>query len=183
MPTLRALLDVLAPAVEALTGEVGLDGEVSEVVLVGPGDLVPDLPTALLVCTESQHLLDNAVRAAGVVVKLSEDERDAWSRRNFPVLVADEDLPWNHLLQLLTTAVATGSQSSDLFSLANAIAAMVGGAVAIEDPRRRVLAYSSLTDQPIDEAREQGILGRQVPDLPRLDGDYRQIQKAAGVVH
>jgi hypothetical protein len=182
MPTLRLLLDVLAPAVEAITGEVGLDADVSEVVLVGPGDLPPDLPTALLVCTELQHLLDHPVRAAGVVVKLSEDERGAWRGRDFPVLVAEDDLPWNHLLQLVSTAASTGSRSSDLFSLANAIAAMVGGAVAIEDPRRRVLAYSSLADQPIDEAREQGILGRQVPDLPRNDGDYRLLQRASGVV-
>lgn len=182
MPTLRSLLDVLAPAVEALTGDVGLDNDVSEVVLVGPGDLPPDLPTALLVCTEAAHVLGAPLRAAGVVVKLSDDEREAWLSCEIPVLVAGDDLPWNHLLQLVTTAASTGSRNSDLFSLANAIAAMVGGAVAIEDPRRSVLAYSSLADQPIDEARRQGILGRQVPDLPRNDNDYRQMQRASGVV-
>jgi hypothetical protein len=96
--------------------------------------------------------------------------------------VADDELPWNHLLQLLGTAAATGTRSSDLFALANAVAAMVGGAVAIEDPRRRVLAYSSLPDQPIDEARTQGILGRQVPDLAGNDGLYRELQRASGVV-
>jgi hypothetical protein len=58
---------------------------------------------------------------------------------------------------------------------------MVGGAVAIEDPARRVLAYSSLADQPIDEARQQGILGRQVPDLSRNDAIYRDMQRSAGV--
>ena len=182
MPTLRALLDVLTPAVEALTGEVGLDAEVSEVVLVGPGDAPPDVPTALLVVTDPQHLLDHPVRAAGVVLKLPEAERAAWRTRDHAVLVADDDLPWNHLLQLLSTAASTGPRSSDLFALANAVAAMVGGAVAIEDPRRRVLAYSSLPDQPIDEARTQGILGRQVPDLPSNDDLYRQLQRASGVV-
>jgi hypothetical protein len=182
MATLRALLEVLSPAVEALTGEAGLDVEVSEVVLVGPGDQVPDVPTALLVCTDASRLLEHPVRAAGVVVKVAAEERDGWRSLGFPVLVAGEELPWNHLLQLVTTAASTGSRSSDLFALANAIAAMVGGAVAIEDPRRRVLAYSSLTDQPIDEARREGILGRQVPDLPRNDGDYRKMQRAGGVV-
>lgn len=182
MPTLRALLDVLTPAVAALTGEVGLDAEVSEVVLVGPGDVTPDVPTALLVVTDPERLLEAPVRAAGVVVKLPAGERDAWRDRAHPVLVADDELPWNHLLQLLTTAAATGPRSSDLFSLANAVAAMVGGAVAIEDPRRRVLAYSSLPDQPIDDARKQGILGRQVPDLPRNDKDYLSVQRAPGVV-
>jgi hypothetical protein len=182
MPSLRALLDVLAPAVEALTGDAGLDNEVSEVVLVGPGDEPPDAPTALLVCTDASCLTGPEPRAAGVVLKLSEEERSEWRTSAVPVLVAGDELPWNHLLQLLTAAVATGSRGSDLFSLANAIAAMVGGAVAIEDPRRRVLAYSSLPEQPIDEARQQGILGRQVPDLPTNDDLYRQLQRAAGVV-
>jgi hypothetical protein len=182
MPALRSLLEALSPAVEALTGEVGLDAEVSEVVLVGPGDLPPDLPTALLVVTEPGCLLDRPVRAAGVVLKLPESERAAWRTRDHAVLVADAELPWNHLLQLLGTAAASGARSSDLFALANAVAAMVGGAVAIEDPRRRVLAYSSLPDQPIDEARTQGILGRQVPDLAGNDSLYRALQRAPGVV-
>jgi hypothetical protein len=182
MPALRSLLEALTPAVEALTGEVGLDAEVSEVVLVGPGDPPPDLPSALLVVTDPACLLDRPVRAAGVVLKLPASERPAWAGRDHAVLVADDELPWNHLLQLLGTAAATGTRSSDLFALANAVAAMVGGAVAIEDPRRRVLAYSSLPDQPIDEARTQGILGRQVPDLAGNDGLYRELQRASGVV-
>lgn len=182
MPSLRSLLEVLGPAVEAVTGELGLDNDVTEVVLVGPGDDVPELPTALLVSTDPDRLRADALRAAGVVVKVPDTERSSWASCPFPVLVAGDELPWNHLLQLLGTAAATGSGGGDLFALANAIAAMVGGAVAIEDPRRRVLAYSSLPDQPIDEARQQGILGRQVPDLPRLDGDYRKVQRANGAV-
>jgi hypothetical protein len=182
MATLRSLLDVLAPAVEALTGETGLDNDVSEVVLVGPGDAPPDLPNALLVCTSTATLQEHPLRAAGVVVKLADEDRAAWTTSAVPVLVADADVPWNHLLQLVSTAAATGMRSSDLFSLANAVAAMVGGAVAIEDPRRRVLAYSSLADQPIDQARQEGILGRQVPDLPGNDDLYRNLQRSNGVL-
>src|SRR5947208_10470999 len=51
----------------------------------------------------------------------------------------------------------------DLFSLANAIAAMMDAAVAIEDPQSNLLAYSNL-GHPIDEAREQTILARKNPD-------------------
>lgn len=51
----------------------------------------------------------------------------------------------------------------DLFSLANAIATMMDGAVAIEDPQSNLLAYSNL-GHPIDEAREQTILARKNPD-------------------
>lgn len=182
MPTLRALLEVLAPAVEAATGERGLDTEVAEVVLLGPGDQPPDLPSALLVCTDPGQLPDRPLRAAGIVVKAGPDERAALADHGVPVLVADPELPWNHLLHLLTTATTTGARDGDLFSLANAIAAMVGGAVAIEDPRRRVIAYSSLPDQAIDEARREGILGRQVPDLPGNDDLYRALQRAPGVL-
>jgi len=86
-------------------------------------------------------------RAAAVVVRQADVTLDV------PVLCIPADLPWNHLLHLLMSAVsASGSSGAmgDLFALANSIAAMVGGAVAIEDPSRRVLAYSSLPDQPID---------------------------------
>ena len=143
MPTLRALLEVLGPALRPLTGETGLDAEVSEVVLVGPGDALPDNPDALLVCVQHDGLQDTAVKAAGLVVKLHGADEAPWSRAPLAVLAADDTLPWNHLLQLLSTAAsASGSSGAmgDLFALANSIAAMVGGAVASEDPHRRVLA-------------------------------------------
>ena len=181
MPTLRALLDVLGPAVAALTGDAGLDADVSEVLLVGPGDPLPHSPGALLVCVEHEGLLERGVKAAGVVVKLHGEDPAPWREAPLPVLAADDTLPWHHLLQLLTTATSAVGMD-DLFSLANAVAAMVGGAVAIEDPQRRVLAYSSLPGQPIDEARQQGILGRRVPELSRNDGIYREMQRAPGVV-
>ncbi len=192
MPTLRALLDVLGPAVAPLTGEDGLAAEISEVVLVGPGDALPDTPGALLLCLDPAGLLArvSGSRVAGVVIKMHGDDTSSWKAASLPVVAADEALPWHHLLQLLTTAVASSGMSSsgggaaigDLFALANSVAAMVGGAVAIEDPQRRVIAYSSLPDQPIDEARQQGILGRQVPHLQGNDDLYRDVQRAAGVV-
>ncbi len=70
----------------------------------------------------------------------------------------------------------------DLFALANAIAAMVGGATAIEDLRTRVLAYSTLPDQPIDDTRRDGILGRQVPDLPDNAQAYASLFRVHGAV-
>jgi hypothetical protein len=191
MSTLRALLDVLGPAVAPLTGNTGLDVEVSEVVLIGPGDALPDVPGVLLICLDPRDLLARVAtsRAAGVVIKLDGTDASAWASSTLPVIAADESLPWHHLLQLLTTAVASAGISSvgggaaigDLFALANSVAAMVGGAVAIEDPQRRVIAYSSLPDQPIDEARQQGILGRQVPDLQGNDDLYRELQRSPGV--
>jgi hypothetical protein len=73
----------------------------------------------------------------------------------------------------------------DLFALANAIAAAVGGATTIEDPTNRVLAYSNL-DHPIDPARQETILGRQVPSpwIQRLHdaGVFRRLWQSEEVV-
>jgi sugar diacid utilization regulator len=59
---------------------------------------------------------------------------------------------------------------------------MVGGAVTIEDPRARVLAYSNLEGQVIDEPRQQTILGRQVPDTPGVRALYKELWASDGVI-
>jgi hypothetical protein len=73
----------------------------------------------------------------------------------------------------------------DLFAFANALAALVGGAVAVEDPSGNLLAYSNL-DQPIDEARRQTILGRGNPAswsrLLESEGYAHQLATAEGPV-
>ena len=106
------------------------------------------------------------------------------------LLAADEDLAWHHLDALISAALAAVARPAagggatpvgDLFALANAIAAMVGGATAIEDPYLHVLAYSTLPGQPIDEHRRQGILGLQVPYVPVNEAQYRELRRAAGV--
>lgn len=75
----------------------------------------------------------------------------------------------------------------ELFALADAVAAVVGGSVAIEDLDARVLAYSTLSGQRIDELRRQGILGRRVPEQPdpqtvQQQRQYREVLAAPGVV-
>ncbi|MEV8099654.1 helix-turn-helix domain-containing protein [Kitasatospora sp. NPDC085879] len=72
--------------------------------------------------------------------------------------------------------------SEELFALANAIAAVTGGSVAVEDLDRRVLAYSALPDQRIDELRRRGILERRVPDQAEQPAQYREVLAAPGVV-
>jgi hypothetical protein len=102
------------------------------------------------------------------------------------LLSADEDIGWLHLEALVSTAARTGHAAEqtavgDLFALANAIAAMVGGATAIEDLRQRILAYSTLPGQPIDDERGQGILGLQVPYVPSNDVQYRELHGSSRV--
>ncbi|WP_033288896.1 PucR family transcriptional regulator [Amycolatopsis jejuensis] len=88
------------------------------------------------------------------------------------LLAADEAVAWHHLEAMISSALAPtvrvpgAPAAGDLFALANAIAGMVGGATSIEDPHRRILAYSTVPGQPIDDGRRQGILGLQVPHAP-----------------
>lgn len=57
-----------------------------------------------------------------------------------------------------------GDSVVDLFEVADSLARMVGGAVAIEDVDFRVLAYSAVPGQPDDEARRLAVLNRRTPD-------------------
>ncbi len=105
------------------------------------------------------------------------------------LLGVHDDVEWLHLASLLETLIGARRQLGDrdpavgdLFGLANAIAQAVGGATAIEDVARRVLAYSTVADQAIDPDRREGILGRQVPELPENDAQYRELYRTSGPV-
>ena len=194
MPSLRALMSLLEPAVRVLNETVDLDAEVSDVVLVGPGDPLPALRGCLLLCLDMSVDFINRAAASGataVAIKLQDAEPEVWSHSSLPVIVVDDAQPWHHVLQLLTTALSSAAARSgspdivagDLFGLANSIAVMVGGATAIEDPQRRVIAYSSVPGQPIDETRRQGILGRQVPEMRENEKLYRRLQDSPNAIH
>src|SRR5690606_32067857 len=61
-------------------------------------------------------------------------------------------------------------------------ATAVGGAVAIEDASRRVVAFSTVPGQPIDDVRRQGILDRNVPEHAERDAWYAQLWRTPGVL-
>ncbi|MFJ2008591.1 PucR family transcriptional regulator [Streptomyces chartreusis] len=64
--------------------------------------------------------------------------------------------------------VVSSAPSGDLFSLANAVAALVDAPVTIEDRSSRILAFSGRQDEA-DGSRVETILGRRVPEhLTRL---------------
>jgi hypothetical protein len=138
--------------------------------------------------------------AAPALIVRSDDEvpdrlmeaADSW---DVALLTAPPEMTWGQLYSLLRTAIvsagavghgdAAGIPVGDLFALADAIAAAVGGAVTIEDPQWRVLAYSNL-DHPIDEARRQTILGRTPTAVwqKRLEdaGVAQALRKTGGIV-
>jgi hypothetical protein len=119
-----------------------------------------------------QEFLTRA-RAAGVTV-VSLDPRVSWSR----------------VQRLASTLLATHPggdaddphSGGDLFALANSVAAIVGGAVAIMDTSQVIVAYSNLPDQPIDETRRRGILGRRVPADALPDHLAQEVWRSDSVV-
>jgi hypothetical protein len=151
------------PAAEALVRAAGESGATA---VIFRGDAQP--PPALA----------RAAGAAGVAV-----------------LGAASEVAWSQLHTLIRTTVAvsgdpsdetdTGGPIGDLFSLANAIATMVGGPTTIEDPHSTVLAYSSL-GEAVDQHRRDTILGRRVPEAWRrrlqADGVFRRVWSELGVV-
>ncbi len=204
VPVLGQVLDALGPSpLHLVTAPSGAGAPVSGVLIHEPRAALPPVRHAMLLAVgirpasaEAEDLIRQASRAghAALVVKgygepiaglatVAEEVRIA-------LLAADEDMAWHHLDALVSGALAAIARSGrggtapamgDLFALANAVAAMVGGATAIEDPHRRILAYSTLPGQPIDEDRRQGILGLQVPDLPENDAQYRELARTAQV--
>ncbi|MEU6440202.1 helix-turn-helix domain-containing protein [Streptomyces sp. NPDC047046] len=102
---------------------------------------------------------------------------------------------WTELIALLRAGLAQsgGAEGAhaevplgDLPALANAFATLVGGAVTIEDPESRVLAYSR-TENGADPLRRLTILGQRVPRwrLAELgaSGFLRTLWTSDDVVH
>lgn len=202
--SLRHLVDsVGSAALHVLAAPGGLDRRVRGTVLLDRVDELPSEPDAVLLMTgmcaddpEAVALVRAAARSryCAVVVKRRDAEIEALvteaSLGGVAVLAVSDEVPWRHLDALLLSII--GSQGlaaesasgigDELFALANAIAAAIGGSVAIEDLDRRVLAYSSLTNQRIDALRAQSILERRVPDMERNPRQYQAVFNAPGVI-
>jgi len=213
-PSRAPAAPILAGVLESLGSEVvrplaaprGLELEVTQPLIhdrlepprIGAGDLV----LAVGVDPEGAEALDlveqaGAQQAAAVIVKgmASRQLVHHCEEVGVALLEAPVELSWSQLHILLRTATAPAGaalggaagdvSAGDLFALADAIAAIVGGATTIEDRRSVVLAYSS-SDEPIDAGRRQTILGRRVPErwLLRLerDGVFRRLWTSEDVV-
>ncbi|TFC50115.1 PucR family transcriptional regulator [Cryobacterium sp. TMT2-10] len=128
------------------------------------------------------------VKSLGLSVETLAAVADA---EGIALLVVDDELEWRQVDSLMNSALTTASEADsslsatpvgDLFALANAIAALIGGATAIEDLQTHILAYSTVPGQVIDDDRREGILGRQVPDLPENAEQYASVFRAPGAV-
>ncbi|MFI6501848.1 PucR family transcriptional regulator [Nonomuraea typhae] len=201
VPDLGQVLDALgASLLRPLTVLPDRATPVSGVLIFEPRAPLPPVRDAILLAvgvgTTGPQAKDVIVAAAAagyaclVVKSFGEpvtDLAEAAQRSGLVLLAADEAVAWHHLDAMISSALASAVRSAgdpavgDLFALANAIAGMVGGATVIEDPRRRILAYSTLPGQAIDEGRRQGILGLQVPEGPDYDEQYRALVREGRV--
>ncbi|MFH8771556.1 PucR family transcriptional regulator [Streptomyces sp. NPDC017958] len=187
--TLGDLLDVVGgPALHLHTAPAGQGVPVTEAVLHDGRTPLPRLPGGLLLAVgvraaEAGPLVRAAAEAGltGVVVRGPDGPVGEAEAHGVALLSVAEDAAWHRVHLLLASAIgarpaaASDTGLGDLFALADAIAAGTGGATAIEDPRQRILAYSTVPGQPVDEDRRQGILGLQVPASAENTEQYRRL--------
>lgn len=185
-PTVDRVVDALGSSVlDLMAGGAGIAREVLDVQILAPGEATDIDPGVLVLAVgpvgdEEVTTLVRALAgrsAAGLVVRTQlplPQATTAADELELPVLRLGAQASWSRVAEIVT-GVLTGSRQDgpghdtaglpwgDLFSLANAISALLDSPVTIEDPFSRVLAFSGRQDEA-DEGRVQTILGRRVPE-------------------
>ncbi|GCE00652.1 PucR family transcriptional regulator [Embleya hyalina] len=197
----RIINDLGGTFLEVIVGDVKAHEQVGAVVMHDPGDGRALPPEALVLgigvygasdVTELLRLLGTR-NAAALIVRAPLDRApevlDAAHDSGVALLTLTEGADWLQLADLLRTVVAQddvgddvtstlgGVSAGDLFSLANAVAALIDAPVTIEDRRYRVLAFSGRQDEA-DAARIRTILDRQVPEVYLREDEGRGVFKA-----
>lgn len=199
---LKAFEERGAEEIQVLFNPEKLGQSVRGTVLHDPVDLVPNEPDSILLMTGvkiDQPTAFELLKAAStrdycaVIVKTRGQDVTAITIQaelcGIALLSVADEITWRHLDAILLSILGSegifpqpaNGVGDELFTLANALASIIGGSVAIEDMDLRVLAYSSLPDQRIDALREQGILERHVPDMERNLAQYRSVLAAPGI--
>ncbi|WP_238703277.1 PucR family transcriptional regulator [Arthrobacter sp. TS-15] len=175
---------------------------VSDVLMYDPLDnwsSVDDRIILAVGCTygspDFDQLLHRAANssAAAVIVKAHgarmEELRAAAVRHSLSLLVAPDHADWTRLVALARASVmgaaadsVSGVRLGDLYAFANAAASMTNGAASIVDPLGRILGYSTLPGQPIDELRRITTLTLQETIQPAFDQDFKMVYDAPGAV-
>lgn len=204
--TIGRLVEQLGvPVLDLVTAPAGLDVPVGHAVIYDPLEPPSFEPHDIVLAVgidpatpAAEGLIEAAATGGGSAVLFKTggaipDQLIAEAERvHIALLAVTSEITWTQLHVLVRTAIASSREPEaagsvplgDLFALANAVAAMVGGSTTIEDPQSRVLAYSS--QHEIDEARRQTILGRRVPDewieVLRDRGVFKQLWASSDVV-
>ncbi|WOH19009.1 helix-turn-helix domain-containing protein [Paenarthrobacter sp. GOM3] len=175
---------------------------VSDVLMYDPLDTWSSVDDRIILavgCTygspDFDQLLHRAANsnAAAVIVKAHgarmEQLRSAAVGHTLSVLVAPDDADWTQLVALARASVmgaaadsVSGVRLGDLYAFANAAASITNGAASIVDPLGRILGYSTLPGQPIDELRRITTLTLQETIQPAFDQDFKAVYAAPGAV-
>lgn len=181
MVKLDRLITVLGGYGVRLVGPgVARNTELRSIAMHDPTDTSPVSGDVFLaVGVQSPRCAVQRAAAAHAVVVLLRGDSDAvdeirrvGAEHDIITLVVDTEVSWNQLAEVVYGLVFEGRETeagrgpSDLFALADTVAAAVDGSVTIEDRLSRVLAYSS-PQQQVDSARHETILGRRVPEAIR----------------
>ncbi|GAA1884369.1 helix-turn-helix domain-containing protein [Paeniglutamicibacter psychrophenolicus] len=160
---------------------------INDHVVLGIG-LDPRLPDF----TDSVREL-SAAGAAAVIVKAHDPREPSLAEltgKECAVLVIRPDADWalitavaRSVAESRPAASASGVPMGDLFGLANAVASLAGGAVSLVDYVGRVLGYSTLPEQPIDEMRRQSTLSLQEPVPPEHNESYKTLYRNAAATY
>ncbi|GAA4991508.1 DNA-binding PucR family transcriptional regulator [Nonomuraea thailandensis] len=167
--TLRAVMSALGGPVTGLVAAPGgLDVELRAVVIAEPGDPVGPGDLVLVAGARGEAAVPVIEAAAGcgaAAVAVKGTPVEAMRQAGIAVLSVAAGARWDQVETLARAAIegAGGDSHQDLFSLAQTVATLTGGAVTIEDTAHRVLAYSE-SDDDVDELRRQSILGRNCPE-------------------
>ncbi|MEV5199114.1 helix-turn-helix domain-containing protein [Streptomyces sp. NPDC053720] len=214
-PSLERILGLTDPGMlDVVVAPLGTGVPVTDVVLHDPGEEREDdgaraaaglVLLAVGVDAASPGALDvlrAADRAGAAAVVMRRGARgpraelvEAAGRGRTALLTRRPEQGWTEVLGRLRTALAhsapagadgvAGLRTGDLSGLANTVADLVGGAITIEDPQSRVLAYSRLDHEP-DPMRRVTILGQEVPrwrvDELRESGFFRTLWSTEDVV-
>jgi sugar diacid utilization regulator len=179
-----------------------LDHAVSDVLMYDPLDEWMNVDDRIILAVgltggsaDFDQLLHRASNsnAAAVIVKAHgtplEQLRSAADRHSLAVLVAPDNVDWTRLVALARASVmgaaadsVSGVRLGDLYAFANAAASITNGAASIVDPLGRVLGYSTLPGQPVDELRRVTTLSLQEVKPPAFDSDFKTVYASAGAV-
>ncbi|MGW1628349.1 PucR family transcriptional regulator [Streptomyces anthocyanicus] len=213
-PSLEQILRLIAPGMlDVVVAPRGTGVPVADAVLHDPGEERDDgtwAASGLILLAvgvdaaapEAIDVLRGAERAGAAAVVLRRGARgpraallEAAALGRTALLTRRPGQGWTEVLGQLRTALAhsaptggtgvEGLRLGDLPELANTVAALVGGAITIEDPQSRVLAYSRMDHEP-DPMRRLTILGQEVPrwrvDELRESGFFQALWNTDGVV-
>ena len=183
---LDRIVDTLGQSLVSLAAPPdGEFAEVTTIVIHDPHD-APDWPAGALLFAVGlrgpvavAELLRRAGERnlAGVVVKapapVDRTVRAAAAESGVAVVELAHDASWAYLSDAVRALLAAGRltpadtqlsglAAGDLFAVVNAVSALLGTAVSLEDRTSQVLAWSARQEE-VDQARIEGIVGRQAP--------------------